>query len=166
MGRFGLSLVEAESRTTHGHEGVAAVGQIKAGVGGEHDGVASAIEAAQIVKSERLLAWFERDATSLLPLPAVAFRAHRLRESLASDLDTEASGALGIAPGRRPVERAHKDGIGALFGYIHRGDGIGHRAPHAMSHEIGRTHEIHKLLVDDPSAFVGKRFGLNPDLGG
>ena len=50
--------------------------------------------------------------------------------------------------------------IGARFWKFDIGICVVDRFAHSMSHEIGRSHHVHELLVDHPTAFVLEALGF------
>ncbi len=60
-----------------------------------------------------------------------------------------------------PVTGAHPDPVFSSFGDLNLSLGILDFFSKAMSHEVGGTHLIHRLLIDDPASELSETFGID-----
>ena len=132
----------------------------KTAVGSEQYGVATAVKSREVVQSQLCLAGLKPHRASLLPLPTVARLPYSM-QTLAAHAHLKGSCTGLCAPWRSPVVCAHIYVIRAAAVYVHRGDGIAYGHAHAVGYQVGRPHEVHKLLVDHPSATPAKALGFN-----
>ena len=56
--------------------------------------------------------------------------------------------------------------VDAAFGKFDRRHRIPDRTPQAVSQQVGRTHPVHELLVDDPTALLSERLGFEQHFSG
>ena len=56
--------------------------------------------------------------------------------------------------------------VDAAFGKPDRRHRIADGTAQAVRQQIGRTHPVHELLVDDPAPFPSERLGLDQQFGG
>ena len=135
-------------------------GGTKSGIAAKQDGVAAAFEAGQIAKRDggRI---FDLDGAAVLPMPLGAFGAERGVERLAVDQ------RVGNGPERRALSRARPSrACEPKRGTCRRWEldvrrGVPHRFAQAVGEQVGRAHDVHELLVDDPAARFVERLGLD-----
>ena len=96
----------------------------------------------------------------MLPAPFAARRAEDGLQGLSAHRKRKRTRPFIVSPGRRPVVGPHPDIPEALF-QLHRGCRILHRHTHSVCNQIGRTHLIHKLLIDTPAALLRETFCLD-----
>ena len=130
------------------------------GICREIDGITTAIKTGQVVQPEDGLLLTDRHFTSHLPHPLLPLGTQGRGQFLATHTQAELARALPLLPGSGPVIGTYIDVIITRFRKIDRCLGILHRGAHPMGQQIGRAHQIHKLLIDHPSAFVGKALCL------
>ena len=136
------------------------VGRNKTAVGSEQYGIATAVKSREVVQSQLRSSSLKPHAASLLPLPTVA-RLPNGAHTLAAHAHLKGSCTGLCAPWRSPVVGTHIYLIRAAAVYVHRSDGIAYGHTHAVGNQVGRPHEIHKLLVDHPSATLAEALGFN-----
>ena len=97
----------------------------------------------------------------ILPFPALAGGTKHRLQNLLAYLNLELAGAGLFRPGRGPVVGPCPDCVKAFCRDVHGGGCIRHLLSHAMGKQVGGAHLIYKLLVQHPSAFVGKGFAFH-----
>ena len=133
------------------------VGRDVLGIRRQVDGVASAVEAGQVAKRQPMRPSLHRPRAAGLPCPVAAVRAELGIEGAPVDQELETPGRRPAAPGAGPVARSHEDMPAPGFGQRERRGGIGHGVPEAVRHDVGRSHRLGALRVDDPAAEIVER---------
>ena len=118
------------------------------------------------MKPQGRLGLFDRHLADRLPHPFVSFATQFGTEPLVTDRQCEAARTGTVIPGRGPVVGTDIDVIGTLFGQRNGSLGIFDGTSHAVSQQVRRPHQVHKLLVDDPTAFAVEVFGLDEQITG
>ena len=128
----------------------------------EQDRIAAAFETCQIVQRNGGRFAYG-DFAAGLPMPWIADGAKSFLQRLAIDEYLKLSWRSGSFPWRDPVTRANPNLVLSCFGKVDRTTGIGNRFAQSMSQQIGRPHQIHELLINNPTAFFGERFNFDQD---
>ena len=68
--------------------------------------------------------------------------------------DTQAQTISALMPGRSPIEGTDIYTVGSTFRNLHFCRSILYRNSHTVSHQIRRSHKIHKLLVYYPTTLI------------
>ena len=133
--------------------------------GGQDNGVATAVEACQIVQGQGMLPGRQVPGSALLPVPCGAFGTRSTLAAQAEfcligytvNLHGENAGRLAFGPESRPVLGAHQEVIIAIGRHLNRGHRIFlQRRTNTVRQQVTRPHLQHKLLLHCPIAFVGE----------
>ncbi len=155
---FGL-LRQAEQLAAEFSERFQIVRRLEVRVLAEEQGVAAALEAGQVVQGDLGLRWNFKP-TAVLPVPGGPFGSKRRRQRLAIDKHLEPARCPRRLPRRDPIAGADPDAIHAGRRKLCHGNGVADRIAQAVGQQIGRTHLVHELLVDDPAAAIVEVFRL------
>ena len=103
--------------------------------------------------------------TAVLPVPLRSFGAERGSERLANHRKLKPAGLSGCFPLRHPILGSHPDPIGSRSGELHLRRRILDWLTKAMRHQVGRTHCLDELGINDPAAVVIESFCLDQQMG-
>ena len=131
---------------------------------GQHDGVAAAVEARQVVQCEGVLALFESDLAAPLPVPVDLVRAEGRRVGHTVDEHLKDARRRAVGPVFRPVFGTHQQIVLAVGGYFDGRHRIAlKRRADAVRQQIGGAHLEDELLFDRPVAPIGEGRGERHD---
>ena len=164
-GFLGL-LGQARERHAPRGEGRGVVRGAEDGVGGEEDGVATAVEAGEVAEGEGGFGFREVHGTAVVPRPVRALGAEGFLERRSLHEELKLAGCAGGFPAPDPVHRADPHAPGAGLRELHGGAGVRDGCAEAVGHEVGRAHRLDELRVEHPAAGGFEGLGLDEDGGG
>ncbi len=127
------------------------------GVLAEEHRLAAAFEAGQVVQRDGRL-FPDLDRAAIMPMPLRVLGAKGFVERLAVDEQLERAWRAWRVPRSHPVPGAHPHAVGARGREANLGHRIPNRYAETVGQQVGRTHLIHRLLVNFPAAEVGEAF--------
>ena len=129
------------------------------------DRIATAVETGQVMQPDHCVLLLHRHLACLLPHPCLTRTTQHLRNCLLAHRERKSSGTLALSPRSGPVIRTDVDVILSPLREGHPRSSVLHRNTHSMRQQIGRPHQVHKLLIDYPSALVAEALRLYEQVG-
>ena len=129
-------------------------------IGREQDRIAAAFEAREVVQTDLDLV-LQFTGTPVLPVPRLALGTEDGLQGRAIEQNLKSARRARGIPWCHPIAGPHPDAVGPRTGKIHRAGTIGHGYAQAVSKHIGRSHQVHHLLVHHPAAAFTEGLGFD-----
>ena len=150
---------QAEQSATEGVDRRDVVHGLESKIPAEEQRFAPALEAGEVVERNGRLRP-DLDRASVVPVPVGVLRAEGLADGPAIEQHLKLPRRTGRTPRGHPVARPHPEPVAARRRERHARDGVGHGPAKTVGEQVGRSHLVHRLLIDHPAAEIVEALGL------